>query len=122
AALALPPESLDAAQRNTIRSLAVSLEQLGHIQREQGQPDCVAAYEEAIPLYQRVDDHAAEAIVAFNLGTAFKDIPALRDLAQAERWYRCSLEFHDERDQLGRGKCLSQLGYVAWERFKEAQA
>ena len=36
--------------------------------------------------------------------------PALRDLAQAERWYQQSLELHDERDRLGRGRCLFQLG------------
>jgi tetratricopeptide (TPR) repeat protein len=122
AALAIPLESLNGVQRNTIRSLAVSLEQLGHIQREQGQPDCVASYEEAIPLYQRVGDHAAEAVVAFNLGHAYLQIADRGDLAQAERWYRRSLELHDERDRLGRGKCLITLGIVSSERFREARA
>jgi len=122
AALALPPESLDGARRNAIRSLAVSLEQLGNIQRELEQPDCVAVYEEAIPLCQRIEDKAEEAVVAFNLGRAYNDIPALRDLAQAERWYQRSLELHDKRDQQGRAHCLAQLGLVARQRFVEAQA
>ncbi len=120
-ALAAPPESLDASQRNAIRTLAVSLEQLGNIQREQSKPECAKSYEEAIPLCQRIGDRPAEAVAAFNLGHAYKDIPALRDLAQAERWYRRSLELRDERDHLGRSKCLIVLGNVAWERFREAR-
>ncbi len=121
-ALAALPEALDEAQRHAIRTLAVSLELLGHILREQGRPDCVEFYEEAIPLCQRIGDQPEEAIIAFNLGHAYTEIPALRDLAQAERWYRRSLELTDEGDRLGRSQCLSQLGYVVWERFKEARA
>ncbi len=121
-ALALPPESLDRAQRNAIRTLTVSLHGLGEIQRELGQSECVTAYEESLVLSERIGERAGAASCAFNLGHAYKDIPALRDLAQAEHWYRRSLELFDERDRLGRGKCLSQLGYVAYERFKDARA
>jgi tetratricopeptide (TPR) repeat protein len=120
--LAAPPETLAGSQRNAIRSLAVSLEQLGHIQREQGKTDCVAAYEEATSLYQHIGDQAAEANVAFNLGHAHKDLLAIHDLAQAVRWYRRSLELRSEHDRLGRGKSHYTLGHVARERFKEAQA
>jgi tetratricopeptide (TPR) repeat protein len=121
-ALALPPESLDGSQRNAIRSLAVSVEELGHILREQGKPECVAAYEEAIPFYQRIGNRPAEAVTAFNLGHAYMTLPALRDLAQAERWYRRSLEMYEEHQQHDRAQCLGQLGLVARERFKEARA
>jgi len=121
-ALAAPLEALDDAGSNAVRTLAVSLEQLGHIQREQDNLECVAAYEEAIPLCQRIDDHPEEAILAFNLGHAYMQLPALRDLAQAERWYQRALELFDERDWLGRSGCYNQLGLVAHERFREAQA
>jgi tetratricopeptide (TPR) repeat protein len=121
-ALAAPSETLDAAKYNDIRELAVSLEVLAIILREQGSAECVTPSEEAISLYQRIGDHATEAISAFNLGHAYKNLPALRDLAQAERWYRRSLELLDERDGLGRSKCLTTLGNVARERFKEAWA
>ncbi|MCI2430466.1 CHAT domain-containing protein [Candidatus Acetothermia bacterium] len=120
-ALAAPPESLDAAQRNAIRTLAVSLDQLAIILREQSNPKCVTPPEEAISLYQRIGDRAAEAISAFNLGHAYMNIPVLCDLAQAERWYRRGLKLTDERDYLSRGKGLGQLGHVAWKRFKEAR-
>ena len=119
--LATPPETLDAARRNDIRELAVSLAHLGDIQREQGNPECVEVYQEAIALYQHIGDRAAEAVVAFNLGHAYLTLPALRDLAQAERWYRRSLELRDERDRYGRGGCLAQLGLVAYEHFMEAR-
>ena len=51
-ALALPAAApLDADQRHRIRTLGVSAcAALGHILMEQGSPDCVAAYEEAIRL------------------------------------------------------------------------
>ncbi len=120
-ALAVPPNALDDAQRNAIRTLAVSLEVMGNIQREQSKPECAKTYQEAIPLCQRIGDKPEEAIIAFNLGHAYLTLPALRDLAQAERWYRRSLELHDARDSLGCGKCTITLGNVAYERFKEAR-
>jgi len=120
-ALATPAGATGPAGRNTIRTLAASLHDLGQIQREQGQPDCVAAYQEAAALLHRIGDRPAEAVAAFNLGHAYKNLPALRDLAAAERWYRRSLELHEERDRTGRARCLGQLGLVAYERFKEAR-
>ena len=58
---------------------------------------------------------------AFNLGHAYKDLPALRDLDEAERWYQRSLELFAEGDQIGKSKCYSQLGLVAYERFNDAK-
>jgi tetratricopeptide (TPR) repeat protein len=113
---------LSDADRHTIRSLGVSLHELGQIQRECQQATCVAAYEEALSLDEFLGDRADAAVDAFNLGHAYKDIPSIRDLPQAERWYRRSLKLFDERDRLGRGKCHVQLGYVAFERFHEARS
>jgi tetratricopeptide (TPR) repeat protein len=115
------PDALDGAGRNAIHTLAASLHDLAQIQRELGQPECVAAYEETAALMHRIGD-PAEATAAFNLGHAYLTLPAIRDLAQAERWYRRDLELEDPRDHLGRSKTLSQLGLVAYERFKEARA
>jgi tetratricopeptide (TPR) repeat protein len=60
--------------------------------------------------------------VAYNLGTTYLNVPGLRDLDQAERWYRRSLELTDETDDLGRARAAGQLGRVAYERFREARA
>jgi len=119
--LTLPPEQLNAGERNRLRSLAVVVEQLGHLQREQGAADCVESYRESYELSLRIDDQTEAAICAFNLGRFYTETPASRDLTQAEGWYRRSLELRTEQDRLGRGRVQGQLGYVAYERFREAR-
>ena len=94
---------------------------LGEIHRERQEPGCIASYKESLDLDERIGDRVAAAVCAFNLGRAYRDIPGIRDLDQAERWYRHSLELHDERDRLGRGRCQGSLGSVALERFLEAR-
>ncbi len=42
--------------------------------------------------YQRIGDTAAEAIAHYNLGHAYMDLPAIRDLDAAEAAYQRSLE------------------------------
>jgi tetratricopeptide (TPR) repeat protein len=121
-ALAAPPEALGAGGRITILNLGGSLRELGEIQLELNQPECVESYREALSLAERIGDQPHAAITAFNLGHAYQTLPAIHDLARAERWYRRSLELYDERDRYGRGSCLGQLGAVAWECFEEAQA
>ncbi len=122
AAPALAGELAAEAGRNLIRTLAMSLGTLGQIQMENGDAACVQAYEKAAGLLQRIGDQAAEAIAAFNLGHAYKDIAAIRDLAQAAQWYQRSLELRAAADVNGRAKSTMQLGLVAHERFKEARA
>jgi hypothetical protein len=51
----------------------------------------------------------------------YMDLPDFRDLTQAEHWYQRGLELRDERDRLGRAKCLIELGLIAWHRLKEAR-
>jgi tetratricopeptide (TPR) repeat protein len=122
AALALPPDApLDAAQRNRIRTLAVSVETLGHILREQGSPDCVAAYQEAIRYYQRIGDTAAEAVAHYNLGHAYMELPAIRDLDAAEAAYRRGLDMWAKDDLLNRSKTYQAIGMVHHARFDDAR-
>ncbi|MEP0884629.1 CHAT domain-containing protein [Trichocoleus sp. ST-U3] len=119
--LDLPLEVLDSFQRGAIRSLAVSWHGLGNIQMEQDKANCVEAFKEAIGLFHYIGDQSGEASSALNLGTAYKDIPGIRNLEQAEQWYQHSLGLCDRSDRLRRGQCLGQLGRVFYERFKEAQ-
>ena len=121
-ALAEPAEALSDAQRNIIRTLAASLHELALIDLHQGNPNCVEAFGEAAGLCQRIGDQAGEAAVASNLGHAYKDLPSLRDLDEAERWYTRSLQLRQESDRIGRAHCLGQLGSVAYERFRDARA
>ncbi len=121
-----PVDGLDGAERNRLRTLAVSLSGLADIQREQEHPDCVGAYEEALALAERIGDSAGAASCAFNLGHVYTGtqggVPALRDLAKAEHWYRRSLTLRPDGDHQGRARSLGQLGAIAWEQAKEAQA
>jgi len=104
--------------RNSQRTLAASLHGLGQIQREIGRTECVAAYRESFDLAQRIGDGTAAAASACNLGNAYI---GLRDLAEAERWYRGGLELMPDGDRMGRAGSLGQLGHVARERFEEAR-
>ncbi|HEV7671577.1 MAG TPA: tetratricopeptide repeat protein [Thermoanaerobaculia bacterium] len=120
-ALVRPRKELESAERNMIRTLAASLHELGEVRRELGRVDCIPAYEEPLELLERIGDRGGSAACAFNLGHVFKDLAAPRDLDKAEEWYRKSVELRDKHDRLGLGKCLGQLGLVAFERFSEAQ-
>lgn len=119
-ALVKPLEELESEERNKIRSLSVSLHDLGQIYREIGWTECVQTYEEALLLSERIGDRAGVSTCAMNLGHSFKNLPALRDLDQAERWYRKSFDLTDESDRLIRGRCVMQLGTVADGRFRDA--
>jgi tetratricopeptide (TPR) repeat protein len=111
-----------AEDRNSVRTLAVALEQLGQIQHEMARPECVAAYSEALDLAIRVEDGPLAAVAAFDLGRAYEEQPALRNLDEAERWYRRSLGLTPGGDLMSRASCLAQLGSVDYQRFKEARA
>jgi tetratricopeptide (TPR) repeat protein len=121
AALATPSEKLDDDQRNTIRTLAVSVHAVGQIQRELGQPECAGSYRESYELALRVGDHHTAATAAYNLGRAYKDLSEIRDLAEAEQWCQRSLELSPQVDRLARASCLNMLGSVAYGRFKDAR-
>lgn len=121
-ALAVPEDKLDDDQRLIIDNLGISLNNLADIQRELGNKECASTYKEALSLAERIGKRSRAAEYAYNLGIAYMEIPALRDLAEAERWLLRSLKLFDEHDMLGQSKPLGGLGHVAWERFKEARA
>jgi tetratricopeptide (TPR) repeat protein len=120
-ALAIMPDQWDATERNIIRSLAASLHDLAQIQREQGNPICAETYRESLKVAGAIDDAPGQATCAFNLGRVYQDLAALRDLDQAERWFRQSLDLRAPGDTIGRARCLGQLGLIAHARFTNAR-
>ncbi|HEY5116665.1 MAG TPA: CHAT domain-containing protein, partial [Nakamurella sp.] len=76
-ALTKPPDQLDDTDRNRIRNLGISLHDLADILREQGNPDCIPLYQDAIDLARRIGDRNLEVAMVFNLGHAYLDIPAV---------------------------------------------
>lgn len=121
AALSRPTENWAPKERFAIRQLAISLQELGLNQYLRGLAVCVETYEEALELGERCGAVSVAAGCALNLGTAYKDLPEIRDLTAAERWYEASLRLTYEGDRIGRARCYGQLGHVARERYREAQ-
>jgi tetratricopeptide (TPR) repeat protein len=120
-ALTLPPEALDGAQRNALRTVAACLGTLADIQRRQGSAACVETNHEALGIVEKIGDIAVQAITAFNIGHGYLEIAELRDLDQAQHWYEKSLQLRTPTDGVGRGRCLGQLGFVAYERYEAAR-
>jgi tetratricopeptide (TPR) repeat protein len=118
--LAIAPDRRDETQRHAIETLGTSLQGLADIQRRQGDPTCAATFREALCLAEAINNTVAQAIYAFNLGHVYKQIASLRNHDEAERWYRKSLDLHAPDDRLGRGRCIGQLGQVAYARFQDA--
>jgi tetratricopeptide (TPR) repeat protein len=111
-----------AENRESIRNVGASLHELGEIRREIGRAECVDAYREGLEIALRIEDRAGAAAVAFNLGSAYKSVPAIRNLDAAESWYRKSLDLTPECDRTSRAACLGQFGSVAFERFLDGRA
>ena len=116
-ALETAPETRDYRQRHAVRTLTVSVHELAEIQREKDDPACVGAYREAFDLANAIGDTTRQATCAFNLGRAYRRIAALRNLDEAERWVRKSLDLRPPGDAFGRGKSLSLLGTVFYRAF-----
>ena len=121
-ALAVDPGQWDEDQRYYVEILGITLQGLADIQREQDNPACAVTFREALDLATASGDTIGQGVYAFNLGHACKDVSDLRNLDEAERWYRKSLDLRPPNDGLGRGGCVAQLGLVAFERFKDASA
>jgi len=121
AALGKPADQLDDNERNRIRTLAVSLSDLADIQRDQGDPECISHYQEAITLDRRIGRRRDEATDLFNLGHAYLTIPDVRDLDLAEASYQASLNLYTVDEPLDQARRLGQLGNVALERYYHAR-
>jgi tetratricopeptide (TPR) repeat protein len=87
-----------------------------------GRPECVDAYQESFDIALRIEARSLAAVAAHNLGNAYLYLPALRNLDDAERWYRKSLELVADGDRMHRAGSIGQLGLVAFKRFQEACA
>ena len=122
AALAAPVASLTSVQRTQIRNLGGALIDLGNILERQRDPGCLPPYQEALELTQKASDRVAEAQAAGSLGNAYLKVPEVRDLDQAEHWFRLSLELRPDSDRHGRAQCHGSLGAVALDRFDDAVA
>ena len=107
-------------QSGKVRVLAESLFRLSEILRDAGSP-AVKIEEEAIALRERLGEKRQASLWAFELGEAYTETRAVRDLAQAERWLKRGLELIGDGEPAAKAECLAALGRVAWERFNEVR-
>jgi tetratricopeptide (TPR) repeat protein len=121
-ALETSPEKWNNDQRHAIRMLSVSVHELAEVQRAKADPACANAYREAFDLASAIGYTAGQAVCAFNLCHAYIAIADLRNLDEAERWSRKSLDLHPPGDALGRARSIATLGAVFYSRFMEAMA
>jgi tetratricopeptide (TPR) repeat protein len=120
-ALLAAPDALTDVQRGLLYSLAAGLHLQGQLLRLQGDARCVQSYQEAADLARRIGARRQEASAAYNLGNAYLDLPPLRDLDAAERWFRHALGLIEPNDRLGLARYTGQLGTVAHERLRDAR-
>jgi tetratricopeptide (TPR) repeat protein len=119
-ALTITPEALNRVDRNQIRTLAVSLDVLGGILRDQRHPGCVPAYQEAVDLFHHIGDEIAEASAAYNLGNAHLAAVEPRDPELAEQWYQYALDLFDDDERIA--LVTGQMGQAAFDRFLAGRA
>jgi tetratricopeptide (TPR) repeat protein len=117
--LDIPATDLDEDARHLIRSLAVSEQDLGRLQSEQGDPAAALPHFQAcFDLMERLDD-AGQAKAASSLGTVYH---RLGDLDQSQHWHERSLELRSADNRIGRAISHGSLANVAYQRFQAAKA
>ncbi len=120
--LARPAESLSAGEKNTLRTLAVSLNSTWtNIQREMGKPDCVKAYQEAIDIINVLVIKLPKPLLPSTSDTPTKTCPPCGIWTKPSAGIVAVWNCAQKDDRVERGKCYNQLGNVAYERFNDAK-
>ena len=100
--LDVPTEQLDATGLYFLRTLGASEHLLGTLLLRQNDPTCVPHLQAAHDLAERTGERHGQAAAASGLGSAYMRVPGLRDLDQAQHWYRRDLNLTPEQDRIGR--------------------
>jgi tetratricopeptide (TPR) repeat protein len=106
-------------ERKKLQLLAIATGRLADVLRIKGDSECIDLNEDAVRIYELIDDRPGIAIRFLNLGHSFKNVPAVRNLERAAESYTKALDFYHEQDALARAQCLAQLALVSMERFRE---
>jgi tetratricopeptide (TPR) repeat protein len=117
--LVVSDRELLAHENKRLQNLAIATGRLADILREKNDPTCIQLNEEAITLYQRIEDRVGTSIRLLNLGHAFKNIRSIEDLDKAEDFYRKTFDSYPETDSLARAQALGQIGAVYLKRVEK---
>ncbi len=113
------PPRLNPSEKKKLRDLAIATARLADILRDKGNTGCLGLNEEALHIYRAIEDRIGVSIRLHNMGHVFKNVPRLRDLDKAARYYSQAYKSYPEQDRLARAQCLGQLGAVSLERLQE---
>ena len=119
--LETPTGARSESQGFAIRSFAIALHELALIQQKRDNPGCADTFQKSFDLDTLIGYSFGQATSAFNLGNAYILVSGLRDLDKAEHWHLKALDLWSPGDGLARGKSLSSLGRINFERFQDAQ-
>jgi len=113
------PRNLDRAGKATIWNYVISIKELGHIQREMNNPECIRTYQKADEIMKKFGFKDKTGVLSRNIATAYLQVDEIKDLDAAERLCKKSLSLTDESDFVGRGKSFLTLGQIILERIRE---
>jgi len=108
-------------QRKRLQDLAIATGRLADVLREKEEPESIAVNEEALTIYNLIEDKPGVAIRHLNLGHCYKNLEAIRDLTKSQEHYQTAYDNYPENDTLARGQCLAQISMI-WVDRLEAQA
>jgi len=111
------PNKVNNGNRHLIRNYIASMADLAAIQTGLKDVGCVQSFMEAIEMSERYGFWQYATSYSHNLGNAYCTVAQIRDLDQAEHWYKRSLDHTPEFNRLERSRSLLALGNVALRRF-----
>jgi len=109
---------LGPADRKKLQFLGIAVGRLADIKRDMGDPECLRLNRESIRIYRTLQDRAQLSVRLFNLGHVFKNVPQLRNLDEAAKYYTEAYKSYPEHDYLARAQCLGQLGALSLARLE----
>lgn len=109
-------ETLDHSQSETIVSMTGSLHELGLLQQELGQPECIQSLKQSVVISKWIGDSCHEKLSTFALGVAYFSVDEIRNLQQAEHWFDRYSDLLEAHETWERSILFNEIGNLARER------
>ncbi len=116
-----PPNILTRIEEYDI-GLIASLSELGALQMEINDSECIATLMSALKHAEQVGERSETAPICRNIAVAYLRCPSVQDLDHAEIWCTRALMLCELENRRLRANCLSDMGAIAHRRFREAYA
>jgi hypothetical protein len=101
----------------TGNNLASALKSYAYMLRDKGEVSAADLLREAFQIAVQLGLQRLQADVASDLGEIYREMPAVRDLAQAEIWMQIALKLRGAQPSDARSELLLRLSQVRIQRF-----